>query len=406
MTFDVDALRADFPALSQTVDGKPVVYLDNACMTLKPEPVLEAMQAYYHEFPGCHGRAAHAFARRATDAYEAARGSMARLIGARSPRQVVFTKNTTEAVNLVASGLRWRDGDEVLTSDLEHNSNLLPWEDARRRNGVRIRRFALAPDGSFDREAFTRALTPSVRLVSVFHTSNVTGVSLPLPWIVDQAHANGSLVLVDASQGVGIDRVDVARLDVDLLAMSMHKVMGPTGVGLLYGKADLLEDLAPLLYGGEMISDVRYEEFSLAAVPDRFEAGLQNYAGIIGAGAAADYLGRLPVDEAAAHLTALNRCATEGLAGVERVRILGPERAEERHGVLNFQLQGTPSEHVARILDESRNIMVRAGVHCAHSWYHARGEETSVRASFYLYNTLDEAKLLARSVGEIARFFG
>ena len=406
MTFDVDTLRSDFPALSQIVDGKPVVYLDNACMTLKPEPVLQAMQAYYREFPGCHGRAAHGFARRTTDAYEKARISMARLIGARSPRQVVFTKNTTEAVNLVASGLRWHDGDEVLTSDLEHNSNLLPWEAARRRYGVNVRRFALAADGTFDREAFASALTPAVRLVSVFHTSNVTGVSLPLAWIVEQAHANGSWVLVDASQGVGLERVDVARLGVDLLAMSMHKVMGPTGVGLLYGKADILDDLAPLLYGGEMISDVRYEEFSLAPVPDRFEAGLQNYAGIIGAGAAADYLRQIPGDEATAHITALNRCATDGLAGVDRVQILGPARAEDRHGVLNFRLRGTPSEHVARILDESRNIMVRAGVHCAHSWYHAQGHETSVRASFYLYNTLDEAKLLARSVAEIARFFG
>jgi len=406
MTFDVDALRADFPALSTKIDGKPVVYLDNACMTLKPEPVLRAMETYYREFPGCHGRAAHAFARRATEAYERARASLAALIGAPSPRQVVFTKNTTEAINLVAGGLQWRSGDEVLTSELEHNSNLLPWEVARRRHGVVTRRFALAPDTSFDRDAFEQALTPRVRLVSVFHTSNVTGVSLPLEWIVERAHENGSRVLVDASQGAGIESLDVARLGVDLLALSMHKIMGPTGVGLLYGKPEVLEEISPLLYGGEMVADVRHGEFALAPIPDRFEAGLQNYAGIIGAGAAADYLLALPRKEAAQHLRQLNRCATEALAGVERVKILGPERAEERHGVLNFQVPGTPSEHVARILDRSHNIMVRAGVHCAHAWFHATGSETSVRASFYLYNTAEEAQVLARSVSEIARFFG
>jgi cysteine desulfurase / selenocysteine lyase len=406
MTFDVDALRADFPALSQTVGGKPLVYLDNACMTLKPEPVLRAMERYYREFPGCHGRAAHAFARKATEAYEQARASLAALIGAPSPGQVVFTKNTTEAINLVAGGFRWRSGDEILTSDLEHNSNLLPWEVARRQHGVVVRRFALAPDSTFDRDAFEAALSPRVRLVSVFHTSNVTGVSLPLEWIVERAHQNGSRVLVDASQGVGVEPLDVASLGVDLLAMSMHKVMGPTGVGLLYGKREVLEELSPLLYGGEMVADVHHGEFALAPIPDRFEAGLQNYAGIIGAGAAAGYLRDLPRQEATRHLTQLNRVATEGLAGVERIHILGPAAAEDRHGVLNFQLRGTPSEHVARILDESRNIMVRAGVHCAHAWFHATGRETSVRASFYLYNTTQEAELLARSVSEIARFFG
>lgn len=406
MNLDIQRIRADFPALQQRFDGRPVVYLDNACMTAKPRQVLQAMERYYTEFPGCHGRAAHTFGRRTTDAYEGARAAIARLIGAPpEARQLVFTKNSTEGINLVMAGLPWREGDVVLTSEMEHNSNHLPWLHAGQRHGIKLRHFALADDGTFDEERFVAALGPEVKLVSVFQTSNVTGVSLPVERIVELSHAQGALVLVDASQAVGSGGVDVGRTGCDFLVLSMHKVMGPTGVGVLYGTAERLAALRPLLYGGEMVADVQYRDFSLAGVPDRFEAGLQNYAGVIGAGAAADYLRALSPEAVTAHLARLNRIAGEGLRRIKGVTILGPEDPALRHGVVNFVLQGTPSEHLAQILDQSRKIMVRAGVHCVHSWYHARGLQRSVRASFYLYNTEQEAELLVKSVRELSIFF-
>ena len=404
MSWDVQEIRQQFPALIQQINGRPVVYLDNACMTAKPRAVLQAMEGYYLRFPGCHGRAAHTFGRLTTDAYEGARQAIARLLGAPAGN-LVFTKNTTEAINLVAAGLPWREGDAVLISDMEHNSNLLPWLALARTSGVEVLRFPLAPDTTFDAGAFQSLLTPRVRLVSLFHTSNVTGVSLPVREITELAHKNGSLVLLDASQGVGLERLDAPRLGVDFLALSMHKVLGPTGVGVLYGAGQRLQELRPLLFGGEMVADVDQQDFTLAGIPDRFEAGLQNYAGAIGAGAAADMLRSLPLEQAREHVIGLNRLATEGLSRLKGLSILGPMDPALRHGVVNFHLDGVPADHLARILDQSRNIMVRSGFHCAHSWYHARGIGRTVRASFFFYNTPDEARALVRSVEEVTRFF-
>lgn len=406
MGLDVEKLRRDFPALHEPSKGRLPVYLDNACMTLRPRPVLDAMEEYETRFPGCHGRAAHEFARRTTDAFEAARNSVARWLGAPSPRQVVFTRNATESINMVAAGFPWREGDAVLTGDMEHNSNLLPWYGVARRRGVRVQHFSLAPDSTFDPRAFAEALTPDVRLVAVSLASNVTGVALPIEEIVRSAHTNGSRVLLDASQGMTTHPVDVGRCKVDLLALSMHKSLGPTGVGVLYGEASVLESLTPLLYGGEMIDDVDHGEFALAPLPRRLEAGLQNYAGVIGAGRAAEYLAGLPPADVRAHLLVLNRIATEGLGSQPRIRLVGPDDPARRHGILNFHIDGIPSEHVGRLLDESRRIMVRAGHHCAHSWYRAQDLPTTVRASFFAYNTREEAALLAEAVRDISRFFG
>ena len=401
---DIDAIRADFPAITQQVDGKPVIYLDNACMTAKPTVVLRAMEEYYTRFPGCHGRAAHTFGRLTSDAYERSRARIAAFVGAKKPNQLVFTKNTTEAINLVARGLSWRRGDVVLTSDMEHNSNHLPWVQLGRDHGVTLRHFRLADDGTLDREAYERALGGGVRLVSVFHTSNVTGASLPVAWMVKQAHKAGARVLLDASQALTSDRLRLKDLGVDFAALSMHKLAGPTGVAVLYGKA--LDQLRPLLYGGEAVDDVNYNDFSLADVPARFEAGLQNYAGVMGAAAAADYLSALPLDALRRHLVELNRVAGEALEQLPGVRIVGPNDPAERHAVLNIDVAGIPAEHVARILDQGRRIMVRAGVHCVHSWYHAKRLEPTVRASFFFYNTVDDANHLAEAVGDVVRHFG
>jgi cysteine desulfurase/selenocysteine lyase len=405
MSFDPDAIRRDIPALQGRQRGKPVVYLDNACLTPKPEPVLRAMDRYYREFPGCHGRAAHSWGAETTAAYDAARASIATFIGASSPQQLVFTRNATEAVGIVAQGLGLEAGDRVLTSDMEHNSNLLPWVAMGKRVGVVLDRFATTAEGELDRDAYLAALARGPRLVSFFQRSNVTGVGFPVRWMVEQAKARGALVLVDASQATSSERLEVAASGADFVALSMHKAFGPTGTGVLYGRREALEALTPLLYGGEMIADVRYEEFSLAPVPQRFEAGLQNYAGCIGAGAAAEWLRAMDPAAVQRHLAALNQRATDALQGIRGLRIVGPVDPAARHGILNFAVEGVPSSHLAQVLDQSRNIMVRAGVHCVHSWYAARGLPPTVRASFALYNTLDEAELLGRSVRELAAFF-
>ena len=405
MSLDLGRVRADFPALAQRVGGRPVVYLDNACMTPKPEPVLRAMEDYYRGFPACHGRAAHRFGRLTTEAYDRARGTLASFIGAQDPTCVVFTRNATEGINLVARGSGLQAGDAVLCSEMEHNSNLLPWLDLRRRSGVQLRRFSLRADGSFDEAAFEKVLTSDVRLVSVFHTSNVTGASLPIPWIASRAHAIGALLLLDATQAAACGPLDVAALDVDLCVLSMHKAFGPTGTGLLWGRRGLLETLSPLLYGGEMVADVDDEIFQLSPVPQRFEAGLQDYAGVLGAAAAATWLQACGLRAVPAHLAALNLAASEGLSAIPGLRILGPAEPARRHGIVNFILDGIPSEHVARVLDEGNNVMVRAGVHCSHGWYRARGLPPSVRVSFALYNSIDEAGVLVRAVAGIARHF-
>lgn len=404
---DFSTSRRDFPALAVKARGKPVVYFDNACMSLKPRQVVEAMERYYYEFPGCHGRVDHLFGRRTTEAFSEARRKFQRFVNARFAEQIVFTRNATEGINWAAQFLPLREGDTVLTSALEHNSNFLPWQRLARTKGIRHEFFELSEEGCWDEDAFRSALdrVEKLRLVSVVYTSNVTGVTLPIEEIVALAHERGAMVLVDAAQAAAHRAIDVQRLDADLLVLSAHKFFGPTGVGALYARRELLEKMTPPLTGGETVEDVTYVGHTLSGIPDRYEAGLQDYAGIIGAGAAIDYLSELDREAARDHEVQLNRSASEAVREMPGTRILGPEAAEERGSILNFVVEGIDPLEVANLLDETAGIMVRGGKHCCHAWYNQNGLRGSVRASFAFYNTADEVDRLVSTLRKVLKYF-
>jgi cysteine desulfurase/selenocysteine lyase len=389
------ALRPDFPALTRQYKGRPVVYLDNACMTLKPEAVLRAEAEHGRVSPGCHGRTDHLFGLAATNAYDEARADLARFIGAREPGEVIFTRNTTEGINLIAAGLGMKEGDVVVASGLEHNSNLLPWQILAERSGVGHEVVPVRPDTTFDLEAYENVLrSKRVRLVSVLHTSNLSGVTFPVERIAELAHRHGALVLLDAAQAALTHRLDVQAWGADFLALSAHKMLGPTGMGLLFIRKELQGRVRPLLSGGETVTDTTYRSRTMAAGPDRFEAGLQNYAGAAGAAAAARYVAGLGPENILAHVVSLNEAFSSSLLSHRKARLIGPSEAARRGGICNFTIDGADSYAVAKALNRNGGIMVRAGKHCVHSWYHATGTADSVRVSFGPYNTKDEVERL------------
>jgi cysteine desulfurase / selenocysteine lyase len=394
-------LREQFPAL-EARPGRPApAYLDSACMSLVPRPVLSAMEEYYREFPGCAGRSLHRFAQEVGRRYEEARAAFARLLGRRDPSGIVFLRNATEAINLVGQGLDWKRGDRVLISDREHNSNLIVWQRLRAERGVRIEVLPLADDGTFDPEAFEQALGRGVRLVSLFHTSNLDGRSLPVREITERGHDRGARVLFDGCQAAPHEAVDLDRLGVDYYAVSAHKMLGPTGVGVLAGTPESLAGLRPLLVGGETVEWSTLTDHRLRPAPYRFEAGLQNYAGAIGAHAAVDFLKAVGFDEVQRRQAAVNRRVSAALADEPRVHLLGPADPALRPSIYSFTLDAVDPHDAALFLDEGYGVMVRSGMHCVHSFYASRGIPGNVRASFYLYNDRSDADALVRGVREL-----
>jgi cysteine desulfurase/selenocysteine lyase len=404
---DVDKIRADIPALQQKLAGKPVIYFDNACMSLRPRQVVEAMDEYYYKYPGCSGRSIHKFGTMVTDKYEAARARMAKFVGAKDEKEIIFTRNTTEGINIMAQSFGLQKGDAVITSDREHNSNLLPWQVLAKRAGVEHSIvYSNEADGTFDLGEFERrvkTLGVRLKLVSVVHTSNLDGYTLPVKEIIEIAHAAGAKVLLDGAQSVPHRRVDVRKLDADFLAFSGHKMMGPSGIGVLYGKFDELERMQPFLVGGDTVQDATYDTCIFLHPPEKFEAGLQNYAGAIGLAAAADYLDKHGLDECEKHETELNRIMTDGISGIRGLTILGPQDSKLRGGVLSFNIKGMFPHDIAIMLDDAANIMIRSGAHCVHSWFNAHVIRGSARASLYLYNTKDEAATFVEKLKEIAQ---
>ncbi len=405
MTLDTRRIRADFPPLNPR-SGRPPVYLDSACMSLRPRQVIEASNRYYEEFPACHGRTFHAFGRRTTREVDAARTRIRKAIGAAEDAELIFLKNVTEGLNLLATSLALGAGDTVITTGMEHNSNLLPWQREARRRGFTHLVVPLTSEGELDRDAFERALDSArIRLVCTFHTSNVTGVTLPVEWIVDQAHRRGALVAFDGAQAMPHRGVDVRALGCDFYVFSFYKMLGPSGIAALYGRRALLEQIPPPLVGGEGIFDTTYVGYTPADLPDRLEPGLQNYAGILGAAAAVAYLEDVGHERIRAHDLALNRRLTAGLEDVPGLSILGPRDPGDRGSVVNFRIDGLDPMEVAHVLDTSHGIMLRAGKHCAHAWFHANQVGDTLRASVYLYNTQEEMDLLARVIRHVAREF-
>ena len=406
---DVDQIRNDFPALDQNIDGKPIIYFDNACMTHKPLTVINAMNEYYFKFPACHGRSVHKFATQVSLNYVEARKKIHRFINSREKEEIVFTRNATEAINLVAHSMGWKKGDIVLTTDREHNSNLVPWHMMVRRCGGVHKVLPSNPDYTFNLETFEEMLNrlaPKVKLVSMVHTSNLDGYTIPTEDVIKIAHEHDILVMLDSAQSTPHRPIDVQKMDVDLLAFSLHKMCGPTGIGALYGKFELLQEFEPFMTGGDTVEDTTYNDSNLLDAPERFEAGLQNYAGIIGAGAAVDYLTKIGMENIQNNDLKLNKYIDERFREIPRVTIIGVDDVTQRGGITSFAIEGIDTHSVAMVLDERSNIMVRSGWHCVHSWFNANKINGSVRSSVYFYNTLEEAKnfvdaveLLAEQVG-------
>jgi len=402
---DLKKIRRDFPVLQREVGGKPIVYMDSACMALKPRQVSDAMADYYNRLSACGGRSVHKLATEVTIKFEEGRERMRRFLNANDHREILFTRNTTESINLIARCLDFKKGDVVVTTDREHNSNLVPWLWLRGEKGVVHVPFKSNEDNTFDLEAFHDFMSRKVKLVAMGHTGNLDGYTIPAAEIIKIAHENGALVLLDGAQSAPHIPVDVKKLDVDFFAFSVHKMMGPTGTGILYGKYQLLEDMPPFLVGGDTVESTTYDSFKMLKPPARFEAGLQDYAGVIGSAVAAEYLMNVGQDNVHAHEVHLNTIITDGIKDIPGLSIIGPARPELRGGIISFNIKGLTPHDIAIILDEVANIMIRSGVHCVHSWFHARGIKGSARASLYLYNTEEECKLFVDTLKDVAKNF-
>ncbi len=399
------SLREDFPILHTTVrSGVPLVYLDNAATTQHPRQVIQAMVGVYErQYANVH-RGIHWLSDQSTDLYEEARAKVGRFINARAPEEIVFTRGTTESINLVARS--WGDaflsaGDEILLTEAEHHSNIVPWQQLAARRGVVVRYLPLQDDGMLDLDALPRLLTDRTKLVAVAAVTNVLGTMHPLRVLVKAAREVGARVLVDAAQSVPHAVTDVQALDVDFLAFSGHKMLGPSGVGVLYARREVLEQMPPFLGGGSMIRRVRLEGFEPADIPARFEAGTPPIVPAIGLGVAIDYLLRVGLDAVFRHERLLVERAHTVLGGISGVRLLGPT-PEHKGGIVSFVVERMHAHDVAHLLDR-RGIAVRAGHHCAMPLHKRLGITASTRASFYLYNTLEEVDQLGQAVDEAQR---
>lgn len=402
---DPRALREDFPILSETVNGRPLVYLDNAATTQKPRRVIEAITRYYETSNANVHRAIHTLGERATELYEGARAKVAAFIGAPAPEQVIFTRNATEAINLVAHAWarpRLRPGDEILTTPMEHHSNLVPWQQAARATGARLRFIDLTPEGALDLESFGRALNERTRLVAVTQASNVLGTINPVGEICRRAREAGAVTLVDGAQSVPHMPVDVKALGCDFLALSGHKMLGPTGIGALYGRRDLLEEMDPFLFGGDMISSVWLERAEWAEPPYKFEAGTPHIAGAVGLGAAIDYLNTLGMEAVHAHEQRLVAYAFERLRDLGGVDVYGPP--VPRSGLVAFNVKGVHPHDVATVLNDE-GVAIRAGHHCAQPLMAWLDVPATNRASFYVYNTEDDVDRLVAALARTKEFF-
>jgi cysteine desulfurase/selenocysteine lyase len=414
---DAGAIRADFPILGRAVrGGRPLVYLDSGATSHKPRQVLDAERDFYTIHNSAAHRGAHLLGEEATDAYEAARARAAAFIGA-APGEIVFTKSATEALNLVAYAMsnaatagpqaaRFRvgPGDEILVTELEHHANLVPWQQLCERTGATLRWFGVTPEGRVDLSDAAALITDRTRLVAVTHQSNVTGAVPPVADIAALAHARGALVVADGAQSVPHRPVDVATLGADFLAFSSHKMLGPSGIGVLWGRRELLEAMPPFITGGSMIEVVRMEGSTFLPPPERFEAGVPAAAQAVGLAAACDYLDALGMENVAAHEEELTAHALESLGAIDGVRILGPLTTDDRGGAVSFTIEGVHPHDVGQLLDEL-GIAVRADHHCAWPLHRALGVQASTRATFYVYNTHDEVEALAEGVRQTQRFF-
>lgn len=395
--------RADFPILTQTVYGKPLVYLDNAATTQKPRQVIEAMTEEYYTVNANVHRGVHRLSQLATDLHEHSRETVRQFLGARSTREIIFTRGTTESINLVAScyGELLQEGDEVILSEMEHHSNIVPWQLLEKRRGIRLRVIPITDEG-LQLDAYEQLFTPRTRLVSVTHVSNVLGTVNPVRRLIDIAHAHDVPVLIDAAQSVPHMPVDVQALDCEFLAFSGHKVYGPTGIGVLYGKEAWLDRLPPYQGGGEMIGHVSFEGTTFNELPFKYEAGTPDFVGTTGLAAALRYVQQIGMEQIAAHEAQLTQYALEQLRTIPDMRIIG--EAPERGSVISFLVGNIHPFDMGTLLDRL-GIAVRTGHHCAQPLMQRLGIEGTLRASFALYNTMEEVDALVAAVKRVSQMF-
>jgi cysteine desulfurase/selenocysteine lyase len=406
-TLDPATIRREFPALEQSINGRPLVYLDNAATSQKPRVVLDALQAYYENDNANVHRGIHELSRRATVAYEESRAKVAGWVGAAEPSEIVWTRGTTEAINLVSTA--WGldnvgEGDEILISVLEHHSNIIPWQLLARRTGAVIKYIELDEQGRWILDELPRLLTDRTKVVAISHVSNALGTVNPVKRVAAAAHEVGALVLVDGAQGAVHMKVDVQELGVDCYAFSGHKMCGPTGIGALWARRDLLDSMEPYQGGGEMIHFVGRDESSWATVPHKFEAGTPNIAGAIGMGTAIDFLSRVGMDAIAKHEHELLEYALERMSAVDGIRIYGPQSPDEHSALISFTLGDAHPHDISTILD-SEGIAVRAGHHCAQLAMQHFGISATARASIYLYNTESDIDRLIEGLEQVQGIF-
>ncbi len=403
--FDVETIRKDFPILAREVYGKPLVYLDNGASAQKPQVVLDAIQqAYENEYANVH-RGLHYLSNTATANFEKAREQVASFINAPSTDNVIFTRNATEAINLVAQSFgdsRIGEGDEIVISLLEHHSNIVPWHFHRERRGAKLLWCPVDEEGTLHIEEFEKLLGPRTKMVAITHISNALGTITPIKEIIRIAHERGIPVLVDGSQGAVHTKVDVQELDCDFYVFTGHKVYGPTGIGVLYGKKQLLDDMTPYQGGGEMILDVSVDEVTYQSAPHRFEAGTPAIVQAIGLGAAVEYMQNIGLDNIAAHEAQLLKYATERLSRINSLKIIG--NSPNKAAIISFEIEGTHAHDISTIIDRS-GVAVRAGTHCAQPLLERFGVTSTCRASFGMYNTFDEVDILAEALISAQRFF-
>jgi len=406
--FDPEVIKSDFPILARKVHGHPLVYLDNAATTQKPESVIKAMDDYYRNHNSNVHRGIHTLAEEATSALEASRQKIADFIGGVKSSEIIFTRNCTESINLVAYS--WgrknlKPGDRIVLTEMEHHANLVPWIALARATGAELKYIPITDDGYLVQDDLRNIISPGTKLVAVTQMSNVLGTINPLDEIIERAHRQGALVLIDAAQSIPHMPVNVLELNADFAAFSAHKMLGPTGIGVLYGRESILEDMEPFIYGGNMINEVRLDSATWNELPWKFEGGTPNIAGAIAFSPALDYLSALSMSAVRNHEAELSAYAIDRLSALGSIKIFGPTRVEDRGGAVSFIDDLVHPHDLATLLD-SRGVAIRAGHHCAQPLMRRLGVGATARASFYIYNTKNDIDQLCEAILAARRYFG
>ena len=406
MVMNLKALREDFPALCL---DDPIAYLDNACVTLRPQSVIDAISDYYINSPGCGGRSVHRFSTTVSKTIAQSRKTLAGFFNAPSVNELVFTRNATHSLNQVAKGLSWNEGDVILTTDREHNSNLVPWLQLEEEQGVDHRVVPSNSDNTFDLEAFEAMCSEAgeqLKMVSVSQVGNLDGVETPIREITKIAKDFGALVCVDGAQSAPHMPVDVQEMGIDFFAFSIHKMLGPSGMGGLWGREELLNSMRTIQSGGQTVKTSHYDAIEWAKAPSKFEGGLGHFAGMMATGAAIDYLSTLNMNDVHDHEVRLNTIMSNGVKDLEGVSIIGPEDPSQRGGICSLLLdENLPVHDIALLLDEVSGVMVRSGQHCVHSWFNSKGYSGSLRASAYFYNTEEDVRRFVDTFSEAVQAF-